>query len=91
MIKPFVPYELPLKGLDWGVLVPLIAKANAELARYDGLLHTMLNPEILLSPLTTSEAVLSSMIEGTQATLGEVLQYEAGASFGKEKQLIFMR
>lgn len=85
MIKPFIPHELPLKGLDWKALAPLIAKANAELARYDGLLQTMLNPEILLSPLTTSEAVLSSMIEGTQATLGEVLQYEAGALFGKEK------
>ena len=83
--KPFIPHELPLTNLDWKTLTPLIAKANAELARYDGLLQTMLNPEILLSPLTTSEAVLSSMIEGTQATLGEVLQYEAGAQFGKEK------
>jgi hypothetical protein len=32
----------------------------------------------LLSPLTTQEAVLSSRIEGTQATLGEVLKFEAG-------------
>jgi len=68
--KPFIPHDLPLKDLDWRALAPLIAKANAELARFDGLLQTMLNPEILLSPLTTSEAVLSSMIEGTQATLG---------------------
>jgi Fic family protein len=29
--------------------------------------------------LTTQEAVLSSRIEGTQATMGEVLEYEAGA------------
>ncbi len=85
MVRPFIPHELPLKDLDWKMLAPVIARANAELARYDGLLQTMLNPEILLSPLTTSEAVLSSMIEGTQATLGEVLQYEAGAFFGKEK------
>jgi len=32
---------------------------------------------VLLSPLTTQEAVLSSRIEGTQATMGEVLEYEA--------------
>ena len=35
------------------------------------------NPDILLSPLTTQEAVLSSKIEGTQATFGEVLEFEA--------------
>jgi Fic family protein len=32
----------------------------------------------LLSPLTTQEAVLSARIEGTQATLTEVLRFEAG-------------
>ena len=35
------------------------------------------NPDVLLSPLTTQEAVLSSRIEGTQATIGEVLEFEA--------------
>jgi Fic family protein len=38
----------------------------------------MPNAELLLSPLTTQEAVLSSKIEGTQATLGDVLKFEAG-------------
>ncbi len=52
--------------------------ANAELARYDGLLLGVINPAILLSPITTQEAVLSSKIEGTQATLDEVLEHEAG-------------
>jgi Fic family protein len=36
------------------------------------------NPAVLLSPLMTQEAVLSSRIEGTQATMGEVLEFEAG-------------
>jgi Fic family protein len=31
----------------------------------------------LFSPLTTQEAVLSSKIEGTQATLEDVLSFEA--------------
>ena len=35
------------------------------------------NPAVLLSPLSTQDAVLSSRIEGTQATMGEVLEYEA--------------
>jgi len=38
----------------------------------------MVNLQILLSPLTLREAVLSSRIEGTQASLTEVLQHEAG-------------
>ncbi|MDP2505973.1 Fic family protein [Oceanobacter sp. 3_MG-2023] len=52
--------------------------ANAELARYDGLLQGIVNPSIMLSPLTNEEAVLSSKIEGTQATVDEVLEQEAG-------------
>jgi Fic family protein len=40
----------------------------------------MPNAAILLSPLTTQEAVLSSMIEGTNVTMGEVLEIEAGIS-----------
>ena len=66
-------------------MAPLIGRANAALARYDGLLQTMLNPEILLSPLTMNEAVLSSKIEGTQASLDEVLEYDAGMRFDRNK------
>ena len=69
----------PPKDLDWTRLVPLIGPANAAIARYDGVLSAVPNVMVLLSPLTTNEAVLSSRIEGTQATVGEVLEYEAGA------------
>ncbi len=68
----------PDERLDWSKLVPLIGPAAAALARYDGLLSTIPNPALLLSPLTTQEAVLSSRIEGTQASLSEVLEFEAG-------------
>jgi Fic family protein len=64
--------------LDWDSLVPLIGPASAAIARYDGLLAALPNPALLLSPLSTQEAVLSSRIEGTQATMGEVLEFEAG-------------
>ncbi|EAY56051.1 MAG: probable filamentation induced by cAMP protein Fic [Leptospirillum rubarum] len=62
-----------------------MGQANAVLARYDGLLQGIINPEVLLSPLTTQEAVLSSKIEGTQATLDEVLEHEAGQKMSPEK------
>lgn len=71
--------KFPPTALQWEQLIPLIGSANAAVARYDGLLQGIPNPRVLLSPLTTQEAVLSSRIEGTQATMGEVLEYEAGA------------
>ena len=69
--------QFPPEDLDWGRLVSLIGPANAAVARYDGMLTAIPNAHVLLSPLTTQEAVLSSRIEGTQATMGEVLEYEA--------------
>jgi Fic family protein len=71
--------KFPPATLDWARLIPLIGPANAGLARYDGLLSAIPNADILLSPLTTQEAVLSSNIEGTHVTIGEVLEVEAGA------------
>jgi Fic family protein len=76
-MDPYIPDTLPLDSIDWGMHVSLIGKANAALARFDGMLQTIVNPEVLLSPLTTQEAVLSSRIEGTKATMEEVLEYDA--------------
>ena len=78
--------EFPPKSLDWPRLIPLIGPANAGLARYDGLLAAIPNAQVLLSPLTTQEAVLSSKIEGTHVTMGEVLEIEAGGSSEKFTQ-----
>jgi Fic family protein len=72
--------RFPPKEIDWAKLVPLIGPASMALARYDGLLTAVPNAYVLLTPLTAQEAVLSSRIEGTQATLGEVLEFEAGMS-----------
>ena len=80
MAKP-VQYHLgkfPPHDLKWKDLIPLIGKANASLARYDGLLSAIPNASVLLSPLATQEAVLSSKIEDTHVTMGEVLELEAG-------------
>jgi len=86
MVKYYLPEELPIKELDYGYLIRMVGDANAELARFDGLLQGIINPEILLSPLTTREAVLSSKIEGTQATLDEVLKHEAGLLLTDEQK-----
>ncbi len=78
MPLPCHPDSLPLSDLRWREILPLVGRANASLARYDGMLQTLPNSAILLSPITANEAVLSSKIEGTQATLDEVLEAEAG-------------
>ncbi len=84
-MKPYQPRPLPIEDLDTARLIRLIGPANAALARYDGLLRSVVNPSIMLSPLTNREAVLSSRIEGTQATVDEVLEFEAGIEFDPEK------
>ena len=76
-----VPYHegrFPPADLDWPRLIPYLGPVAAAVARYDGMLAAVPNPSVLLAPLTTQEAVLSSRIEGTQATMGEVLEFEAG-------------
>lgn len=79
----------PPGALDWPQLIPLLGPASAAVARYDGMLSALPNVAVLLSPLMTQEAVLSSRIEGTQATMGEVLAFEAGkeqAGVSEEKK-----
>lgn len=76
-MKPYQPRALPIREIDWPDHVTMIGKANAALARFDGMIQNIVNPDVLLSPLTTQEAVLSSRIEGTQASVEEVLRFEA--------------
>lgn len=82
---PYLFEELPLGELDFRLLLPLVGQANAALARYDGLLLGIPNPAIMLSQLTTQEAVFSSKIEGIRATIDEVLEQEAGLLSEGEK------
>jgi Fic family protein len=76
-MEPYVPHNLPLSNIDWATHVTDIGRANASLARYDGILQGIVNYDLLLTPLTTREAVLSSRIEGTRASFEDVMQFEA--------------
>ena len=78
---PPVQYHLnkfPPLSIDWSKLIPSIGKARGALGSYNGLLSAIPEASLLLSPLTTNEARLSSQIEGTHVTLTEVLEIEAG-------------
>jgi len=85
-MKPYIPETLPLGNLDYAELIEVVGEANRSLVRYDGLLHGIPSPAVLLSPLTAQEAVMSSKIEGTQVTLGEVLEFEAGGDLGGQRK-----
>ena len=56
--------------------------ARQSLGRYDGILDFDPNPELLLDPLASQEAVMSARIEGTQASIGEVYQCRSSLSRG---------
>ena len=73
----------PPAELQWEKIIPYIGPASKAIAYYDGVLSVIPNANVLLAPLTTQEAVLSSRIEGTQATMGEVLEYEASGDRGQ--------
>jgi Fic family protein len=78
--KAFVPDPLPPR-LDWSPeLVAALSSADRLLGRLAGQGARLPNPHLLIRPFVRREAVLSSRIEGTQATLGELLADEAGAA-----------
>lgn len=77
---PHEPQLLPFNTFE--ILTPELFKlsstANMALGEYKGFLVNTPNPILLLSPITTQEAVLSSKLEGTHATLEDILNHEAG-------------
>ena len=76
----FVPAPLPPE-LDWTPrLIGALSDADRLIGRLAGEGGRLPNPHILIRPFVQREAVLSSKIEGTQATLGELLAAEAGAT-----------
>jgi len=74
----FIPHPLPPKGLDLDEgLLFLLSKADSALARLDGVTQVLPNPDLFVAMYVKKEALLSSQIEGTQASLQGVLEFEA--------------
>lgn len=74
----YVPSPLPPKGLTLSSSTQsLLSKADLALGRLDGALAIIPDPNRFASIFALKEAVLSSQIEGTNASLSDVLEYEA--------------
>ena len=72
----FVPAPLPPAIEYTPPLVKRLSAADAALGELSGLGRKMLNPHLLIAPYLRQEAVLSSRIEGTQASLSDLFQDE---------------
>lgn len=74
----FVPAPLAPKLAYDGELVKLLSRADAALSELSGVGRLLPNPHLLIAPWMAREAVLSSRIEGTRASLSDVLIDEVG-------------
>lgn len=77
-MKPYVAKKLPFEEeVDYNKITKQLLLTNSSVSKFDGMLEeASINKELFLNPLTKKEAVLSSKIEGTQATLTEFLEIE---------------
>jgi Fic family protein len=77
--QAFIPSPLPPQpSIKFDeALVDTLSRADRSVGRLDGCAETLPNSELFVFMYIRKEAVLSSQIEGTQASLLDVLEYEA--------------
>lgn len=79
-VLTFVPKELPpVLDYDEEALF-LISEASNKLGALSAFTESVPNPKLFIRPFLHKEVIESSKIEGTQATLSEVLLYEASSN-----------
>jgi Fic family protein len=78
--EAFIPDPLPPRIEFTPQLLRVLSDADRLVGQLAGEGRSLPNPHLLMRPFVKREAVLSSRIEGTQATLGELLAADAGAT-----------
>lgn len=78
--KAFIPKPLPPKPSITlgGDLQNLLSKADMSLARLDGIGYILPNVDLFIAMYVRKEALLSSQIEGTEASLEDLFEFESG-------------
>lgn len=79
--KAFIPSPLPPTPpvKIEGTLNQLLADANIALGRLDTMGYLLPNVDYIIAMYVRKEALLSSQIEGTQASLEDIFEYESHA------------
>jgi Fic family protein len=80
--RAFIPNPLPPNPpikMD-EEMINVLSQANLALGRLDGASDLLPNPDLFVGMYVQKEAVLSSQIEGTQASLIDLLAFEADAA-----------
>jgi Fic family protein len=75
--RAFIPAPLPPQINMDIELQELLSKADRALGRLDGSIQTLPNPDLFVFMYMRKEAVLSSQIEGTQASINDLIKAEA--------------
>ncbi|MDD4896956.1 MAG: Fic family protein [Atribacterota bacterium] len=77
--KAFIPVTLPsIKPIKYSEkLRNILSEADRALSRLDGVVNVLPNSDLFIAMYVKKEALLSSQIEGTQASLEGVLRFEA--------------
>ncbi|MDR3211150.1 MAG: Fic family protein [Planctomycetota bacterium] len=79
----YVPNPLPpVPAIDMTGIATWLEKANLAIGEMNGVVENAPDPDIINYMYVRKEAVLSSQIEGTQATLDDLLRYETGNTAG---------
>ena len=78
--RAFIPTPLPPKPAVKieKELQNLLSRADMALARLDGVAQMLPNVDLFIAMYVKKEALLSSQIEGTQASLDDLFAYECG-------------
>lgn len=80
----YMPHPLPPDIELTMELVRELSEADRSLSELAGIARMLPNPHLLIGPFVRREAVLSSRIEGTQASLSDLFFFEAAAMKEKE-------
>ncbi len=80
----FVPNKLPRKLTLDPSLTTLLINAHTSLGTLSGYGVNLPDPNLLIGPYLRNEAVESSKIEGTKASLEDLVRYEAGEELQKD-------
>ena len=94
-MEPYVAKKLPFEEeINYNKITKQLLLTNSSVSKFDGMLEeASINKELFLNPLTKKDAVLSSKIDGTQATLTEYLEIEVedGKTTSAENMMILLK